>query len=101
MIFHENCLLADNSHVISYLIFSEIRKIVAKFVVCCSSDWCFKVLKCILEAQKNLLFLQLREAFCESCMIIKILFECVINFQSLGIFRAKVTNQKVFPCNDL
>ena len=23
MIFHENCLLADNSHVVSYLIFSE------------------------------------------------------------------------------
>ena len=27
MIFHENCLLADNSHVISYLIFLKIRKI--------------------------------------------------------------------------
>ena len=30
MIFHENCLLADNSHEISYLIFSKIRKDVAK-----------------------------------------------------------------------
>ena len=29
MIFHENCLLADNSHEISYLIFSKIRKDVA------------------------------------------------------------------------
>ena len=27
MIFHENCLLADNSHVISYLIFSEREKL--------------------------------------------------------------------------
>ena len=27
MIFHENCLLADNSHEISYLIFSKIRKL--------------------------------------------------------------------------
>ena len=26
MIFHENHLLADNSHVISYLIFVELRK---------------------------------------------------------------------------
>ena len=26
MIFHENCLLADNSHEISNLIFSKIRK---------------------------------------------------------------------------
>ena len=26
MIFHENCLLADDSHVISYLIFVEIGK---------------------------------------------------------------------------
>ena len=26
MIFHENCLLVDNSHEISYLIFSTIRK---------------------------------------------------------------------------
>ena len=29
MIFHENCLLADNSHEILYLIFSKIRKHVA------------------------------------------------------------------------
>ena len=31
MIFHEICLLADYSHVISYLIFSKIGKDVAKF----------------------------------------------------------------------
>ena len=42
MIFHENCLLADNSHEIPYLIFSEIRKDVAKIVVCCGHDWRFK-----------------------------------------------------------
>ena len=30
MIFHENHLLADDSHEISYLIFFEIRKDVAK-----------------------------------------------------------------------
>ena len=35
MIFHENCLLADDSHVISCLIFFlKIRKDVAKFIVC-------------------------------------------------------------------
>ena len=39
MIVHENCLLADNSHEISYLIFSKIRKDVGKIVVCCSCDW--------------------------------------------------------------
>ena len=34
MIFHEKCLLADNSHEIPLLIFfSKIRKDVAKFVV--------------------------------------------------------------------
>ena len=43
MIFHENCLLADNSHEISYLIFfSKLMKYVAKFVVCCSCDYGFK-----------------------------------------------------------
>ena len=41
MIFHENFLLADNSHDMSYLISSEIRKYDAKFVVCCSRDWRF------------------------------------------------------------
>ena len=41
MIFHENPLLADNSHVI-YLNLSKIGKDVAKFVVCCSRDWHFK-----------------------------------------------------------
>ena len=33
MIFHENRLLVDDSHEIAYLIFSEIRKDVAKCVV--------------------------------------------------------------------
>ena len=43
MIFHENRLLAYNSHEISVLIsFEKIRKDVAKFVVCCSRDWRFK-----------------------------------------------------------
>ena len=42
MIFHENRLLADDSYEVSFLIFSKIRKDVAKFVVCCSSDWRFK-----------------------------------------------------------
>ena len=41
MIFHENCLLADDSLEISYRIFSE--KDVAKFVVCCSRDWRLRV----------------------------------------------------------
>ena len=41
MIFHENRLLADDSHVISYLTFVKIAKDVAKFVVCCSVDWSF------------------------------------------------------------
>ena len=42
MIFHENRLLADRSHEISYLIFLKIGKDVAKFVVGCSGDWRFK-----------------------------------------------------------
>ena len=42
MIFHENRLLGDDSHEISYLIFSIIGKDVVKFVVCCSCDWRFK-----------------------------------------------------------
>ena len=43
MIFHENRLLADDSHEISYLIFLfKIRKDVAKFVVFCSCDFHFK-----------------------------------------------------------
>ena len=33
---HDNRLPADDSHVISYLTFSKIKKDVAKFVVCCS-----------------------------------------------------------------
>ena len=43
MIFHENRLLADDSHEILYLIFFlKNGKDVAKFVACCSSEWCFK-----------------------------------------------------------
>ena len=42
MIFHEHCLLADNSHVISCLIFLKIRGNAAKFIVCSSRDWRFK-----------------------------------------------------------
>ena len=42
MIFHEDCLLADNSLEIPFLIFSKIRKDVGKFVVCSSCDWRFK-----------------------------------------------------------
>ena len=42
MIFHENRLLADDSQEILYLIFSKIKKDVAKGVVCCSRDWRFK-----------------------------------------------------------
>ena len=43
MIFHENRLLADDSHEIyNTLLFSKILKDVAKFVVCCSHDWRFK-----------------------------------------------------------
>ena len=53
MTFHENRLLADDSHEISFLILtilmkyhslilSKIRKDVAKFVVCCSGDWRLK-----------------------------------------------------------
>ena len=38
MIFHENRLLADDSHEASCLIFSKIGKDVAKLVVCCSRD---------------------------------------------------------------
>ena len=37
-------MLADDSHVISYLIFlSKIGKNVTKFVTCCSCDWRFRV----------------------------------------------------------
>ena len=35
MIFHENRLLADDSHVILYLIFVKNWENVTKFVVCC------------------------------------------------------------------
>ena len=45
MIFHENRLLADDSHELSFLISFKIRKDVAKFVVCCSPDWRFKGLQ--------------------------------------------------------
>ena len=37
MIFHENRLLADDSHEISYFIFLKIGKHVKKFVVCCET----------------------------------------------------------------
>ena len=40
--FHKNRLLADDSHEISCLIFSKIRKNITKFVVRCSCDWRFK-----------------------------------------------------------
>ena len=40
--FHENRLLADDSHNISCLIYSKIRKNITKFAVCYSCDWCFK-----------------------------------------------------------
>ena len=36
MLFHENRLLADDSHEISILILSKIGKNVTNFVVCCS-----------------------------------------------------------------
>ena len=42
MLCHEDCLLADVSHAISYIIFSKIGKDVAKIAFCCSSDWRFK-----------------------------------------------------------
>ena len=42
MIYYENRLLADDSHEISYLIFSEFGKDVSKVVVCRSRDWRFK-----------------------------------------------------------
>ena len=48
MILHETRLLADDSHEISYLIFSKIRKYVAKRVACYSCDWRFKLKKCML-----------------------------------------------------
>ena len=37
--FHENRLLADDSHEISYLILVEVPKDVEKIVLCCSGDW--------------------------------------------------------------
>ena len=46
MIFHENPLLADDSHEKSYLFFSKIEKDVTKFVVCCS---------CLGKMSQNLL----------------------------------------------
>ena len=44
MIFDENRLPADDSHEISYLIFSKIWKDIVKFVVCYSCDWHFKII---------------------------------------------------------
>ena len=53
MIFHENRLLADDLHEISFLIlmkyhslfFSKIKKAVTKSVVCCRRDWRLKSTK--------------------------------------------------------
>ena len=45
MIVRENCLLADNSHEISYLIYLENKKDIAELVICCSRDWRFKGFK--------------------------------------------------------
>ena len=59
MIFHENCLLADNSHEKSYLIFSKIWKDVGKFVVCCSCDLGFK--GSVVNAETISLFHQRKE----------------------------------------
>ena len=42
MIFRESRLLADDSHENHILVFTKIRKDVAKFVVCCCGDWRFK-----------------------------------------------------------
>ena len=42
MVFHENRLLADDSHEISDLMSFKIRKDVAEFVVGCSRGWRFK-----------------------------------------------------------
>ena len=42
MILNENRLLADDSHQLSYLIFSKNKNDVAKSVVCNSRDWRFK-----------------------------------------------------------
>ena len=53
MIFYENRLLADDSHVISCLIFSKIRKDYEKFVVCCSRDWRFKGKAMVDPAEDN------------------------------------------------
>ena len=58
MVFHENCLPADNSDEISYLIFSKIRRDVPKSVVCCSRDWRFLRVKFLV-----MFFLQLLKQF--------------------------------------
>ena len=50
MTFHENRLPADDSHVISYLIFSKIKKDFAKFVVCCSRAVALRVKDGLTEA---------------------------------------------------
>ena len=43
MKYHANRLTTDDSHEISYLIFSEFwERYVAKFVVCFSHDWRLK-----------------------------------------------------------
>ena len=50
MIFHENRLLADDSHEISYLNFVDV----AKSVDCCVRDWRFKSYLCFLLIYENL-----------------------------------------------
>ena len=42
MIFHEDRLLADVSHEISYLVFFENLERCGKCVVCCSRGWSYK-----------------------------------------------------------
>ena len=55
------CLLADNSHEISYLFFSKIVKDVAEFVFCCSCDWqSYRLLLMALCCESYELFYSIR-----------------------------------------
>ena len=47
MIFHENRLLADDSHEVSYLIILQIAKDVTKFVVC------FSLLQSVIKGKQT------------------------------------------------
>ena len=70
MIFHENCLPADDSHEISFLIFfSKIRKDVAKFVVCCSHDFKFQFFLLFFSKITNKAWYFMR-IFCHQQMIL-------------------------------